>query len=813
MISTIIRKIFGTKDDREIKRVRRIVENINGFESKMESLSDDELRKKTDYFKGRIGNGERLNDILEEAFAVVREVSKRTLGLRHYDVQMIGGVILHEGKIAEMKTGEGKTLVATCPVYLNALAGKGVHVVTVNDYLAKRDMEWMSKIYNFLGLTTAVIYSDMDIDNRKAAYRADITYGTNNEFGFDYLRDNMKPSLELKVQRDLNFCIVDEVDSILVDEARTPLIISGAARDSLRHYKQFAAVVRKLEKDRDYEVDQKAGSVYISEEGISSVEKLLNIDNLYAPEYIDWTHFLNQSLRAKELFRKDKEYIVKNGKVIIVDEFTGRLMEGRRYSEGLHQAIEAKENVNVASENQTLATITLQNYFRMYKKVAGMTGTAKTEEGEFVHIYNLQVVVIPTNRPLARKDHSDLLYSTQRKKFEAVVEKIVKVSELGQPMLVGTTSIENSELLSSMLRKRSVKHSVLNAKHHQMEAEIVAQAGRLGAITIATNMAGRGTDILLGGNPEFLAKNEASKRRVDPAKIMDELKERCEFEKKKVLELGGLFILGTERHESRRIDNQLRGRAGRQGDPGESQFYISIEDELMKLFVPESFRDSMKLEVEKEDGNSMDHPLLSWAMESAQRRVESRNFSIRKQLLEYDDVMNKQREVVYSQRNKILGSGDLFEEISRAIIGTIESKAKTFLPYDKEKWETEEFITYMSKAFEYKVSSEQIEGQTKEELIESISQSLIDYYKHKSSNLQYSHRLEIEKSIMIEVIDGRWKENLKSLDALKEGINLQSYGQKDPVVEYKLGSFRIYEAMSNTIREEIASYLIRMEAK
>ena len=807
---SLLKKIFGTKDDREVARAQGIVDQINELEPSFEQLSDDQLREKTQHFKDKLADGYSMDEILVEAFAVVREAAKRTLGMRHYDVQMVGGIMLHEGKIAEMKTGEGKTLVATCPVYLNALGGKGVHIVTVNDYLAKRDRAWMGRVYEFLGLTTSVIYGNIREAERKEAYRADIVYGTNNEFGFDYLRDNMKPSLSMKVQRGLNYCIVDEVDSILIDEARTPLIISGAASESLSHYKQFAGVVKSLEKSRDYEVDLKANSIFVTEEGIDRVEKMLNIENLYSPEYVDWTHYLNQSLRAKELFKRDKDYIVKGGKVIIVDEFTGRLMDGRRYSEGLHQAIEAKENVRVASENQTLATITLQNYFRMYEKMAGMTGTAKTEEAEFVHIYNLPVVAIPTNKPLARNDRNDVIYGTKKEKFEAVAEKIEEVHKSGQPILVGTAAISTSEHLSSVLKKKGIKHSVLNAKFHEKEAEIISQAGRLGAVTIATNMAGRGTDILLGGNPDFLANLERASDEKKYEESLAKHKEECRIEKGKVLALGGLYILGTELHESRRIDNQLRGRSGRQGDPGESRFYISLEDELMEISGVKDRMDGMGSLAQYNE--PIESSLISSAVEYMQTMLESRNFSIRKQLLEYDDVMNKQRTIVYSQRDRILGSSDLSSEVESLIKGAVKSRLSMVSQGDKRLEDAKELSLVFEKVFNHQISPSKIfDAISIDELAEEISRNLISKYNQKTESLEHSHKVENERNIMIDVTDGRWKENLKALDVLKESVSLQSYGQKDPVVEYKLAAFDLYQDMVKIIREEVSSYLIKME--
>ena len=719
MISGLLKKIFGTKNDREIKALTKEVEKINALESEYEKLSDEELKNKTNIFRERLQNGETLDDILVEAFATVREASKRILGLRHYDVQLIGGMVLHQGKITEMKTGEGKTLVATCPVYLNALAGHGVHVITVNDYLAKRDRDQMSRLYGFLGLSSGVILNGLPTEQRKKSYNSDITYGTNSEFGFDYLRDNMVSSLDQKVQRELNFCIVDEVDSILIDEARTPLIISGAAEDKIKWYQISFQVVSMLnrsyetekiknikekkamnipdEKWGDYEVDEKSRVIVFTEKGVKRVEEILKIENLYAPEYVELTHFLNQALKAKELFKRDRDYLVRdNGEVVIIDEFTGRAMEGRRYSDGLHQAIEAKEGVKIASENQTLATITLQNYFRMYKKLSGMTGTAETEATEFMHTYGLEVVVIPTNLPVIRKDNADLVYKTKKEKINAIIDRIQELYEKGQPVLVGTISIKSSEELSELLKKRGIPHNVLNAKYHAQEAEIVAQAGRYKAVTIATNMAGRGTDIMLGGNPEFMALAEVGSRDDEKfAETLAKYQEQCKEEKEKVLALGGLFILGTERHESRRIDNQLRGRSGRQGDPGESEFYLSLEDDLMRLFGSERvmvWMDRLKLP----EGEPITHRMINSAIEKAQKKIEARNFGIRKSLLEFDDVMNKQRTTIYANRNKVLEIDNLKDTIMEMLHKNITEKVyEKFAPEMREDWDIDGLNEYL----------------------------------------------------------------------------------------------------------------------
>ncbi|MGL4785266.1 MAG: preprotein translocase subunit SecA, partial [Cetobacterium sp.] len=710
MFGDLLKKIFGTRNDREIKRIKKLVTMINSLEPEIEKLSDDELKGKTYEFRQRLEKGETLDDVLVEAFAVVREASKRVHGMRHYDVQLIGGIVLHEGKITEMKTGEGKTLVATAPVYLNALSGKGVHVITVNDYLAQRDRELMGRVYEFLGLTSGVIVNGMENAARKAAYEADITYGTNSEFGFDYLRDNMVNKVEDKVQRPLNFCIVDEVDSILIDEARTPLIISGAASETTKWYSIFCQVAFRLDRSfetekikdaktkkemnipdeqwGDYEVDEKARNIVLTDKGIKKVEQLLNIDNLYSPEHVELTHYLNQALKAKELFIKDRDYLIREGEVVIIDEFTGRAMEGRRYSDGLHQAIEAKEGVNVAGENQTLASITLQNYFRMYDKLAGMTGTAETEAAEFMHTYGLEVIVIPTNKPVQRVDFPDLVYKTKKEKTDAIIKRIEELYAKGQPVLVGTVSIKSSEELSELLKEKGIPHNVLNAKLHAKEAEIVAQAGRYQAVTIATNMAGRGTDIMLGGNPEFRAIAEIGSRDAgNYPVILDKYKVECEEEKQKVISAGGLFILGTERHESRRIDNQLRGRAGRQGDPGASEFYLCLEDDLMRLFGSERIQGVME-KLGLPEGESIQHRMINKAIENAQKKVESRNFGIRKNLLEFDDVMNKQREAIYASRNEALEKEDLKETILGMLKSSISDiVVERFVGEFKDEWD------------------------------------------------------------------------------------------------------------------------------
>ena len=835
MISGLLKKIFGTKNDREIKALTKEVEKINALESEYEKLSDEELKNKTNIFKERLKNGETLDDILVEAFATVREASKRVLGLRHYDVQLIGGMVLHQGKITEMKTGEGKTLVATCPVYLNALAGHGVHVITVNDYLAKRDRDQMSRLYGFLGLSSGVILNGLPTEQRKKSYNSDITYGTNSEFGFDYLRDNMVSSLDQKVQRELNFCIVDEVDSILIDEARTPLIISGAAEDKIKWYQISFQVVSMLnrsyetekiknikekkamnipdEKWGDYEVDEKSRVIVFTEKGVKRVEEILKIENLYAPEYVELTHFLHQALKAKELFKRDRDYLVRdNGEVVIIDEFTGRAMEGRRYSDGLHQAIEAKEGVKIASENQTLATITLQNYFRMYKKLSGMTGTAETEATEFMHTYGLEVVVIPTNLPVIRKDDADLVYKTKKEKINAIIDRIQGLYEKGQPVLVGTISIKSSEELSELLKKRGIPHNVLNAKYHAQEAEIVAQAGRYKAVTIATNMAGRGTDIMLGGNPEFMALAEVGSREDERfPEVFVKYQEQCKEEKEKVLDLGGLFILGTERHESRRIDNQLRGRSGRQGDPGESEFYLSLEDDLMRLFGSERvmvWMDRLKLP----EGEPITHGMINSAIEKAQKKIEARNFGIRKNLLEFDDVMNKQRTAIYESRNEALAIDNLKDRILGMLQRNITEKVyEKFAPEMREDWDIDGLNEYLKDFYVYEEDDDKAYlRSTKEEYAERVYNALVEQYNNKEAELGSDLMRKLEKHILFDVVDNRWRGHLKSLDALRESIYLRAYGQRDPVTEYKLISSQIFEEMIATIQEQATSFLFKV---
>ena len=832
MLKKLGKKIFGTADEREIKKMRKLVGHINDIEPEFEKLTDEELKHKTVEFRERLEKGETLNDILVEAFATVREAAKRITGMRAYDVQLIGGMILHNGRIAEMKTGEGKTLMSTLPIYLNALTGKGVHVVTVNDYLAKRDRDTMGEIYDFLGLTSGVIIANITNEQRKRAYNADITYGTNNEFGFDYLRDNMVGELEDKVQRGHNYAIVDEIDSILIDEARTPLIISGAAEETTEWYNTFADVAARLKrsykteeiKDKkntvipdedweDYEVDEKSHTVTITDKGIKNVEKILKIDNLYSPENVELTHFLTQALKAKELFKLDRDYIINDdGEVIIVDEFTGRLMEGRRYSDGLHQAIEAKEKLEVAGENQTLATITLQNYFRMYNKLSGMTGTAKTEEDEFKQIYKLRVIEVPTNKPVIRKDLADVIYMTKAAKYRAVARKIKELYTKGQPVLVGTASIEHSEDVSALLKKEKIPHEILNAKHHAREAEIIAQAGRYKTVTIATNMAGRGTDIKLGGDPESFALKVAEKGTEEYKEAYNTYARDCEEDRKKVLEAGGLFILGTERHESRRIDNQLRGRAGRQGDPGTSEFYLSAEDDLMRLFGGDRLKSMMKF-LKLDEDEEIRHKQITKVVENAQKRIESRNFSSRKSLIEYDDVNNKQREVIYTQRDQVLKNEELKELILSMMRETVEETVSTSLMADTiEEHDIKVLEDKFREIFDYELP-ENLKNQNREEIIEAVNKDLTDRYNMKEQLIGEETFRRIERYIMLEVLDQKWRQHLKDLTELREGIRLRSYGQRNPIHDYKIVAFDIYNEMIDAIKRETSSFILKLRVK
>ena len=805
MIGNLLKKIVGTKNERELKRIQPVIETVNSLEEEIKHCTDDELRAKTPYFKERLGRGEDLDSILPEAFAVVRETARRMINMRHFDVQLIGGVVLHEGKIAEMATGEGKTLVATLPVYLNSLTGLGVHVVTVNDYLARRDAEWMGPVYKFLGLSVGVIVHDLDDSTRKTAYGNDVTYGTNNEFGFDYLRDNMHYSLEECVQREFNYAIVDEVDSILIDEARTPLIISGPAEESTDKYYKINKLIYQLKRDKDFMVDEKARTAYLTEDGVAKIERLINVDNLYDPKYVDFLHHINQALKAHHLFQRDVDYIVKDGQVIIVDEFTGRLMPGRRFSEGLHQGLEAKENVKIERENQTLATVTFQNYFRMYKKLAGMTGTADTEALEFKKIYNLDVLVIPTNRQLIRTNYTDVIYRTEKEKFRAAVGEIEELYKKGKPMLVGTLSIEKSERLSEMLKRKGIPHHILNAKNHEREAEIVAQAGRSKAVTLSTNMAGRGTDILLGGNPEFLALNmsKGQKGTEEYDRALEEARKICEKDKQEVIALGGLHIIGTERHESRRIDNQLRGRSGRQGDPGSSRFYVSLEDEIMRLFGSEKVSPILAKLGMAEDV-PIEHPFVTKAIENAQTRVEGHNFEIRKYLLEYDNVMNKQRETIYGMRREVMKGGDLKDRILDMIEEICENLVYEYAPEKvyPEEWDLVSLKNRIFETFFFHIDfgSLNLKDSTREGLLDMVIEKVLEVYENKTKEFGEDELRAVEYFITLNSLDTHWKEHLLGLDHLKEGIGLRGYGQKDPLREYQRESFELFLDMLERVK-------------
>jgi preprotein translocase subunit SecA len=816
MLDTVLRKVFGSKNDRELKRLQPLVDRINQLEPSLTSLSLDALRAKTGEFRQRLEQGAALDSLLPEAFAVVREAAKRLLNMRHFDVQLIGGMVLHEGNIAEMKTGEGKTLVATLPVYLNSLTGKGVHVVTVNDYLARRDAEWMGPIYQSLGLSFGTIQHDMDDGARRQAYQADVTYGTNNEFGFDYLRDNMKFSRDDFVQRVLHYAIVDEVDSILIDEARTPLIISGPAEESTDKYYRLDRVAPRLKSEVDYNVEEKTRSVALTEDGVSKAEHLLGLENLYDPIHIETLHHLNQALKAHVLFKKDVDYVVKDGEVIIVDEFTGRLMPGRRYSDGLHQALEAKEHLKVANENQTLASITFQNYFRMYEKLAGMTGTADTEAAEFHEIYKLDVCVIPTNRPLIRTEHPDVIYRTEREKFHAAIEEIKALYKQGRPVLVGTISIEKSELLSTYLKRQGVPHNVLNAKNHEREAEIIAQAGRKGAVTISTNMAGRGTDILLGGNPEFLARKVCKLGIDDPdyAKQLEKARAQCAVEHDEVVALGGLHILGTERHEARRIDNQLRGRAGRQGDPGSSRFYLALEDDLLRIFGSERISGVMA-KLGMEEGQPIEHSMITKAIENAQRKVESHNFDIRKHLLEYDDVMTKQREVIYSQRREVLVTEDIHEMVKEMHLEVLEGLFDTYIPAEAyaDDWDLDGLSEAVMRQYGVLIplTSESVAALSREALFDQLETSLETHYDAKAHEVGAAQFQELERWVILQVIDKHWKDHLLAMDHLKEGIGLRGYGQKNPLNEYKREGFEMFMDMTERLKADVVEYLFKAQ--
>ncbi|MBQ3118429.1 MAG: preprotein translocase subunit SecA [Clostridia bacterium] len=836
---------MGSYSDRELKRIRPIADKVMALEDEYKSLSESELKGKTAEFKDRLTKGETLDDILPEAFATVREASSRVLGMRHFYVQILGGIILHQGRISEMKTGEGKTLVSTLPAYLNALTGEGVHIVTVNDYLAKRDSEWMGKVFKYLGLTVGLIIHEVENEDRKAAYAADITYGTNNEFGFDYLRDNMVIFKEMMVQRGQNFAIVDEVDSILIDEARTPLIISGAGDKSTDLYQladRFARSLRAYKVtesdnkqsyediDADYMIDEKAKTATLLKSGIEKAERAFGVENLSDPENMTLSHHINQALKAHGTMSRDRDYVVKDGQVIIVDEFTGRLMFGRRYSDGLHQAIEAKENVKVERESKTLATITFQNYFRLYKKLSGMTGTALTEEDEFREIYKLDVVVVPTNKELARVDLPDAVYKTEKGKFEAVVEQVKECNQKGQPVLVGTVTIEKSEILSAMLRRNGIKHEVLNAKFHEKEAEIIAQAGKLGAVTIATNMAGRGTDIMLGGNAEFMAKHEMKRRefsdeliaeatgfgetedeeileaRKTYAELLAKYKEEIAPEAEKVREAGGLYIIGTERHESRRIDNQLRGRAGRQGDPGVSKFFISLEDDLMRLFGSDRIRtvvDTLGLE----ENQAIENKMLTGAIENSQSRVEGRNFDIRKHVLQYDDVMNQQREIIYSQRQQVLNGDSIKSNIQKMIGDFVEETVLRFAADENnpENWNigamTEFLETICLKPDQFKLADEELMDSTREGLINQLTEIALENHAQKEEESSEEMMRELERVALLRSVDTKWIDHIDAMEQLKHGIGLRAYGQQDPVMLYKFEGFDMFEEMIAAIRE------------
>jgi preprotein translocase subunit SecA len=809
-------------EGKKMRELEEMVEAINALEPEVSAFSDADLASKTPEFRARLEEGETLDDLLAEAFAVCREAAKRTLGMRHFDVQIIGGIVLHQGKIAEMRTGEGKTLVATLPVYLNALAGQGVHVVTVNDYLAKRDAEWMGRIYRFLGLQVASLEQNQDPWTRKPLYDADVTYGTNSEFGFDYLRDNMAADMSQRVQRGYHFAIVDEVDSILIDEARTPLIISGPAEKAADVYYAFARIVPKLTAGVDFEVDEKHRTVAVTESGVEKVERELGVDNLYDNVNSQLINHLNQALKAHGLFKKDVDYVVKDGEVLIVDEFTGRMLVGRRYSEGLHQAIEAKERVKIQEENQTLATITLQNYFRMYEKLAGMTGTAATEAGEFEHIYKLETVIVPTNMPMVRDDMADLVYKTEQAKFDEVIADISDCHDRGQPVLVGTISIEKNEHLGHLLKRRGIPHEILNAKQHEREAHIIAQAGRLGAVTIATNMAGRGVDIMLGGNPESLAEELLKERGVKPEEASDEqlqkaladAKQMCAAEHEQVVGAGGLHVLGTERHESRRIDNQLRGRSGRQGDPGSSRFYLSLEDDLMRLFGSERIGRLMERMDWPED-MPIEHGMVTKSIETAQRQVESQNFEIRKHVLEYDDVMNLQREVIYAQRNEILEGQDIHGKTEEMMTELFEAAVDEFCPEKvyPEEWDWDGLAAFVSQIvpMEIDLAEEARAEMDRHSLAEELVKAAMTIYADREEHFGPELMRDLERQVMLQVIDNRWREHLYEMDYLREGIGLRAVGQKDPLVEYKSEAYAMFMGLVAAIKQDYLTYMFHVE--
>jgi len=822
MLGAIAKKIFGSANERAIRGYDRRVAAINALEAKLEALSDEQLRARTEVFKQRVADGTKLDDILVEAFATVREASKRTLGQRHFDVQLVGGMVLHEGKIAEMKTGEGKTLVATLAVYLNALEAKGVHVVTVNDYLARRDADWMGEIYKFLGLEVGCIVHDLSDEQRRQAYGADVTYGTNNELGFDYLRDNMKFSRDAMVQRGFSFAIVDEVDSILIDEARTPLIISGAAEDSSEHYRALDAFIPRLDED-DFEVDEKTRSATLTEAGTEHMERMLEAagmlrsPGLYDIDNVSIVHHVNQALRAHKLFRRDTDYIVKDDRVVIIDEFTGRMMEGRRYSEGLHQALEAKEGVTIQSENQTLASITFQNYFRMYPKLAGMTGTAATEADEFAQIYGLEVLQIPTNLPVERTDHDDEVYRTATEKTKAILETIKDCHQRGQPILVGTVSIEKSEALSAELEKLKIPHNVLNARHHEQEAYIIAQAGRVGAVTIATNMAGRGTDVQLGGNLDMRLKTELDD--IDDAAEQErrtaEIRAEIEAAKQKVIAAGGLYVVGTERHESRRIDNQLRGRSGRQGDPGASKFFLSLEDDLMRIFGSERM-DGMLKKLGLEEGEAIIHPWINKALEKAQQKVEARNYDIRKNLLKFDDVMNDQRKVIYAQRIELMETDDVSDTVADMRSEVIDGLIASHIPQNAyaEQWDVAGLAAEVKRIFDLDLPIQDWaaeEGIADEEIRARIAKAIDRKMAEKAANYGPDVMRYVEKSLLLQLLDQIWKEHLQQLDFLRQGIGLRAYAQRDPLNEYKQEAFNLFEAMLIRLRETVTSVLAHVQ--
>ncbi len=836
MINLFLKKVFGSKNDREIKRMRPLVAKINALEPDISVRTDQQLGAKSDEFRKGLADGAALDDLLPEAFGVCREMSKRKLKMRHFDVQLIGGIILHEGKIAEMKTGEGKTLVATLALYLNALEGKGAHLVTVNDYLAKRDAQWMGPLYHSLGLSVGVIQHEMSFlfdptydpedkrllhlrpCTRRDAYRADITYGTNNEFGFDYLRDNMVSDLDQCVQRELRYAIVDEVDSILIDEARTPLIISGPTEDSTDLYYRIDRIIPSLKREEHYTIEEKTKTAALTEEGNEKVERALGVSNLYDPANLSLVHHVVQGLRAHVLYHRDVDYVVKDGEVIIVDEFTGRLMPGRRWSDGLHQAVEAKEAVKIANENQTLASITFQNLFRMYDKLAGMTGTADTEASEFAKIYNLEVVVAPTNRLNIRQDFADVVYRTEKEKFTAIVEDIKECHQRGQPALVGTISIEKSERLAGYLVRQGIKHSVLNAKHHEREAEIIAQAGRKGGVTIATNMAGRGTDILLGGNPEFLFKKtvyaDPEMTPQDQAKLQAQIEAECEAEKKEVIAVGGLHIIGTERHESRRIDNQLRGRSGRQGDPGSSRFYLSLEDDLLRIFGSERISKIM-LKLGMEEGVPIEAGMVTRAIENAQKKVEAHHFEIRKQLLDYDDVLNKQREVVYERRRMILRGDDLTEEIRSSTEEVLKMLLEVYCPASayQEDWDHKGLTdaAFAQFGIDLKDGSIDFKDIGYDALQQELQKKVDEAYQKKEQEIGSELLRLLEKMVMLRTIDSLWKDHLLGIDSLREGIGLRGYGQKDPLIEYKREAFEMFAAMMDRMKRDVLEHLFRVQ--